>query len=114
MLALRQAVARRLRRGDTQVVIASVIWQEGIDLPEVRSVVNAAGGRSVIAALQRLGRGMRVAAGKNEVELWDFRDSGHRWLSRHTKERLAAYLSEGFEVNDDFGEKPLTPALLVG
>ncbi len=87
-----------LVRGDLDVLIASVIFNEGIDIPELRSVVIAAGGQSIIAALQRIGRGMRTAHGKDEFEVYDIYDSGNKWMEKHTKARLGAYRGEEFEV----------------
>lgn len=96
----RAGAIRRLRRGDIETLITSPIFEQGVDIPEVRSVVVAGGGRSVIRTLQRLGRGMRKTAEKDEMELWDFRDTGHRWLTKHSEERLGAYVSEGFETTE--------------
>jgi superfamily II DNA or RNA helicase len=94
----RQAQIRRLVKGQLDVLVCSVIFQEGVDIPELRSVVIASGGKSVIAALQRIGRGMRVSAGKDTFEVWDFRDVGHRWLARHTQQRIDAYENEGHAI----------------
>jgi len=105
----RKAAIRRLARGDADVLVASVVFNEGVDIPELRSVVVASGGKSVIAALQRIGRGMRVqkdAAGnvvKDEFQVFDYFDEGDRWLRRHSKARVKAYTSEGHEtVVEDF------------
>jgi superfamily II DNA or RNA helicase len=98
--AAREAARARLERGDTSVVVVNVVWQKGIDIPDLRSVVVACGGTSVIAALQRIGRGMRVTPGKTEFEVWDFLDEGNKWTHRHALSRRRAYLSEGFEVTE--------------
>lgn len=94
----RQAAVTRLERGDIDVIVASVVMNEGIDIPELRSVVMAAGGSSTIAALQRVGRGMRVVPGKTEFEVWDINDIGNKWTERHTAERLRAYRVEDYEA----------------
>ncbi len=94
----RKDAVKRLVRGDTEVLICSVIFQEGVDIPELRSVVVGSGGKSVIAALQRIGRGMRRAEGKDMFEVWDIADKGNKWLEKHTKTRLHAYTSEGHET----------------
>jgi superfamily II DNA or RNA helicase len=96
--ASRSGAIKRLRRGDTDVLVTSSIFDAGIDIPEVRAVVIAAGGKSVISALQRLGRGMRVTADKTDVELWDIDDRGNRWLADHSEQRLHTYTGEGFDV----------------
>lgn len=98
-LAARQAAARRLVRGDIDVLVCSVIFQEGIDLPELRSVIIASAGKSVIAALQRVGRGMRLAEDKNTFEVWDVADLGNSWLRRHANARKHAYQREGYSVS---------------
>jgi len=97
-LSSRQNAVKRLVRRDLDVLVCSVIFNEGVDIPELASVVVAAGGDSVISTLQRIGRGMRKAEGKNTFEVWDFEDLGNKWLERHSKERKRAYLRERFDV----------------
>jgi superfamily II DNA or RNA helicase len=98
-LQARKDAVRRLLRGDTEVLVSSVIFQEGVDIPELRSVVVASGGKSVIAALQRIGRGMRRSDGKDTFEVWDVADEGEAWLERHAKARRLAYQREKFQVS---------------
>ena len=97
-LEQRQASIKRLVRGDIDVLICSVIFQEGVDIPALQSVVIATGGASSIAAIQRVGRGMRMAEGKDSFTVWDVADRGHRWFEKHTKQRIRAYRREGYEV----------------
>lgn len=92
---------KRLERGHFDALLASVVLQEGVDIPDLRSVVVACGGASVIAALQRIGRGMRVAAGKSTFEVWDFADAGQNWMERHARARRLAYSREGFQVTEE-------------
>jgi superfamily II DNA or RNA helicase len=113
----RKDAVKRLVRGDTEVLICSVIFQEGVDIPELRSVVIGSGGKSVIAALQRIGRGMRRSEGKDTFEVWDIADKGNKWLEKHTQARLHAYTSEGHEtvVVSSLGtELKLGPVKAVG
>jgi superfamily II DNA or RNA helicase len=108
----RVAAIKRLERGDIDVLVCSVIFQEGVDIPALASVVIGSGGKSVIATLQRIGRGMRTDQGRKvEFEVWDLLDRGCRMLEKHAKARQAAYLAEGHEVvTDDL----LARQLLVG
>jgi late competence protein required for DNA uptake (superfamily II DNA/RNA helicase) len=105
----RRAAIERLVRSQSEVLVCNVIFQEGIDIPSLASVVVATGGASPVAAIQRIGRGMRVDAvtGKSTFEVWDFADqgcgcdgahTGCRWIERHARERAKAYRAEGFEV----------------
>lgn len=111
-LEARERAKRDLVSGRYDVLICSTIFQEGEDIPDLRSVVIGSGGKSVIAALQRIGRGMRKAEGKREFEVYDIADfgcacmngpagarhPGCKWLDRHTRERLKAYTGEGHET----------------
>ncbi len=94
----RQTLIKRLVRGELDFLVCSVVFQEGIDIPSLRSVIIAAAGQSVIAALQRIGRGMRAGAGKTTFEVWDLLDGGDKWMTRHAKKRFRAYTAEGHEV----------------
>ena len=96
--AKRDAAVRRLVTGDIDVLIVSVIFQEGTDIPDVRSVIVGSAGKSAIAAIQRVGRGMRIVEGKKEFYVYDVFDNGHRTLKKWSKERKAAYEAEGYEV----------------
>lgn len=94
----RRASIERLRRGEIDVILCSVVFQQGIDIPELRSLVNAGGGASVIATLQRLGRAMRVGDG-NEVYVFDVFDRGQPNLQKHSLDRRKAYEDEGHTVS---------------
>lgn len=97
--AQREQAIKNLQKGYIDVIVTSRIFQKGIDIPDLRSVVNCAGMRSVIAALQRLGRGMRTDQGrKMEFELWDVKINGDRFMHGHSLERIRAYKREGHEV----------------
>lgn len=113
---VRKAAVRRLVHGDTDVLICNVIFQMGIDIPELQSVIIASGGKSAIMALQDVGRGMRRHSHegkvtKTEFSVYDIADRGcgcpptrkHRgckWLEKHTRQRLKAYAIEKYEVTE--------------
>jgi hypothetical protein len=110
----RRAAVERLVRTDIDALVTNCIFQEGVDIPSLRSIVVASAGKSTIAAVQRVGRGMRVdaATGKDECEVWDVADLGcgctnddrqyaHfgcRLLERHMAARKKAYEAEGYKV----------------
>ena len=99
----RKSRVKALTRGALDVLVCSVVFQEGIDIPELRSVINASGSKSAIATLQRLGRGMRldraadgtVREGGDVFEMWDIMDDGNDWLETHSRARRHAYVTEG-------------------
>jgi superfamily II DNA or RNA helicase len=84
-----------LSRGDLDAVISTKVLQEGVDVPELRSIVVATAGRSAIDTLQRVGRGSRVTAGKRTFQVWDMLDAGDTWLASQAKDRMRAYDKEG-------------------
>lgn len=95
----REAAVKRLRYGEIDAIVCSVIFQEGVDIPELAAVVNGAGMLSTIATLQRMGRGMRSDHGRKETfEVWDIKDEGNRFMARHANGRLGAYRKRGHPV----------------
>lgn len=113
---VRDAAVERLVRGDTEVIVASVVFQEGLDAPNLASVIVASGGKSVIAALQRIGRGMRSDGGrKSHVDVVDVLDrGGHDSFEMHSRRRMNTYVREGYETvieQADGTTKPYAPRL---
>lgn len=94
----RSSHVKRLIQGGLDVLVCSVVFQEGVDIPSLRSVVVASGGKSDIATLQRVGRGMRVEEGKTEFEVYDVLDRGNRWTEGHARQRMRAFAREGYET----------------
>jgi superfamily II DNA or RNA helicase len=95
----RDRAVERLERGDIDTLICSTIFQQGRDIPSLRSVVVGSGGKSLIAALQRIGRGMRTDGGrKASFQVWDIADRGNQWREHHAKARVKAYRREGYDV----------------
>lgn len=97
-VAWRKSRIRDLERGALDAIVTSAVMQEGVDIPSVRTVVIAAGGKSTIAAIQRAGRGMRTAPGKATFTVIDIADSDCKPLERHARARAAAYRREGYEL----------------
>lgn len=85
-------------KGNYDVIIASPIFDEGVDVPAIKALIVADGGQSVRSVLQKIGRGLRQKEGENTLSVIDFADLTHRWLSKHALERLAIYEGEGFDV----------------
>lgn len=92
----RNKVKAALNENLLDVVIATTVWKEGVDIPTLGAVVNAAGGKSEIAVLQNIGRGTRAPKGKKEVTILDFFDNSHHYLVSHFGERMCLYFDEGW------------------
>lgn len=91
---------------NVQVLVATDIFSEGVDIPEISTVVLAGGGVSHISLLQRIGRGLRVHSSKNELHVYDFIDDTNGYLLAHSMERCNVYEEEGFETRLRCGAVP--------
>lgn len=95
---VRSESIEKLTNGDIKVLIASNIFNEGISINIIRVLINAAGGKSRIEVIQRLGRALRKDKGKDEAIVYDFYDLGQRITQKHSKERMNIYSKVGFPV----------------
>lgn len=91
----RKAAVDKLLNGTYKVLIASGIFNTGINIPPIRTVVNAAAGKSETEAIQRAGRVLRTshATGKTKGRLIDFYDDEPRYLRKHAKQRRLIYIT---------------------
>ena len=93
-LDTRNKVIGQFEKGKIGVLIASPIFDTGVDVPAIQSWVNAAGGRGWELVLQRLGRVLRKKEGDNRVFISDFIDTHSVYLMRHSMARLKYYRQE--------------------
>lgn len=107
------AALTKLKRGGVPTLVSTPILRQGIDIAEIKTVINAAGGKAVIDVIQKIGRGSRrnLANGETKDEFWvvDFDDrgcgclGGHKsceWFERHSRLRREAYRKYGYTVID--------------
>lgn len=94
----RDEIYRKFHSGELKLLIASSIYNDSVDVPGVEVLINAAGGKSLIATKQKLGRGLRNP-GDKLLTVIDFLDQHHPILARHSSRRKAAYSEEGFKIN---------------
>jgi len=97
-VAERQQALSQLDSDDPRVVVATNIFDEGVDVPALDVVILACGGKSHIKLLQRIGRGLRRKEGRNVMHVHDFIDDGNNYLLDHTEERMAVYEQENFQT----------------
>jgi superfamily II DNA or RNA helicase len=95
----RRRTTKDFKRGRLDVLVASTIFDEAVDIPNIRTLVLAGGGRSPIKAIQRVGRGMRRKEGRdNTLRVIDFLDRTHKYLLEHSLERLKIYERKGYTI----------------
>ena len=86
-----------LEKDGPSVIIGTIIFQTGIDIPELTHLVNARGLKSEIATVQALGRTLRKHKNKSQVYIYDFIDKAP-YLGKHSKLRVDAYKSLDFNI----------------
>lgn len=68
----RKQLAKDLREGTLHYLCVVDIFNEGVDIPEVDTVLFLRPTESLTIFLQQLGRGLRLSAGKTELTVLDF------------------------------------------
>ncbi len=74
----RAAALARLGRGELRVVFSVDLFNEGVDVPDVDTVLFLRPTESATVFLQQLGRGLRRADGKECLTVLDFIGNAHR------------------------------------
>jgi len=90
----RESLLKQYANREIDCLIGSSILDTGIDCPEIDAIVFASGGKSVVRTLQRIGRGMRIRPDKDKVYIVDFANFCHKWLTKHSLERIKTYKKE--------------------
>jgi superfamily II DNA or RNA helicase len=94
----RSEVKDMLINKDINVILASTIFDLGVDIPSLSALVLCGGGKSSIRALQRIGRVIRMYKNKKYAAIVDFYDQV-KFLKKHSMRRYSIYSSEpGFRV----------------
>lgn len=98
-MAKRKRGLTDMAAGRRPIVIATSIFDEGVDVPAISCLIVGRGGKAEHRSIQAVGRGMRPDEGKDRLIVVDFMDDFSRRLRRHARARLAAYEgTEGFMV----------------
>ena len=82
-----------MKNGDLDILIASKIFDQGVDIPELDALILAGSGKSSGRALQRIGRVIRTNPGKSRAIVVEFFDNC-KYLREHSIKRIGIYRSE--------------------
>lgn len=97
-LEKRIKVKENLLTKKSNLVLASSIFDIGVDISSLSALILTGGGKSSIRALQRIGRVIRKFPGKKFAAIVDFYDDV-KFLKTHSKKRHKIYSSEtGFKI----------------
>jgi superfamily II DNA or RNA helicase/SAM-dependent methyltransferase len=107
----RSQALQRLGDGRLQVIFSVDLFNEGVDLPSVDTILMLRPTESKILFLQQLGRGLRKAAGKTHVAVLDFVGNHRVFLDRV---KLLLSFARSHVSLDRFLDDPKPPALPAG
>jgi len=89
----RIAVKRDFENGELKCLIASSVFDIGINIPSLDALILAGGGKSTVRTLQRIGRVIRTCGNKKRAIVVDFIDNA-KYLDKHSAIRIAVYETE--------------------
>ena len=103
----RKQLAQQLRDGSIHYLCVVDIFNEGVDIPEIDTVLFLRPTESLTIFLQQLGRGLRLSVGKTELTVLDFVAQANkkyefanrfRALSLHPEKNIATQVKDGFTL----------------
>jgi superfamily II DNA or RNA helicase len=95
----RTEVLDKVRGGEIKILLATKIFDAGIDVPNLKYFISCSSGKSFVSTLQRIGRLLRVAENKNQCYILDIVDRESEYLYKQSQERIKYYKQEKFEVS---------------
>lgn len=102
---LRTDARKMLSRGEIKLIFVVDIYNEGVDIPEINTVLFLRPTESLTVFVQQLGRGLRLSEGKECLTVLDFVGQAHRNYSfeekfkaliGRTKHSVKHYVQNGF------------------
>ena len=106
----RRDAKQALMDGSLDWVVATSAWATGVDIPNLASIVNAAGGKAPIGLKQMAGRGIRLSEGKTAFTLYDLSLGDRRAQRARQKHYANGGLTDDIDTQDCFD--PLLARLL--
>ena len=101
----RQEAKARLVNGEIKMIFVVDLYNEGVDIPQVNTILFLRPTESLTVFLQQLGRGLRLAEGKDCLTVLDFIGQAHkdynfqekfRAMVGKTKHSVQHYVENGF------------------
>lgn len=94
----RKAAVDEVIAGKCKLLLASSIFDIGVDIPNLSGLVLAGSGKSSVRAIQRIGRAIRPYPNKTIAAILEFDDKA-KYLKEHAEVRKKIYRSEpGFII----------------
>lgn len=94
----RQLNFNNFKNGTLNILIGTMsIFGEGIDLPNLEIIINAAANKASVPSIQILGRVLRKSDGKTGATYFDFMDHS-KFLKVATDSRIKTFKEQGHEI----------------
>ncbi|MCY6369409.1 DUF3427 domain-containing protein [Clostridium ganghwense] len=84
---VRNSAKQRLIKGEIKFIFVVDIYNEGVDIPEINTILFLRPTESVTIFLQQLGRGLRLSEGKECLTVLDFIGQAHKKYNYENKLR---------------------------
>lgn len=103
----RREIIDRFRNGETKILIATSLADEGLDVPVASVLILAAPSKNKGKAEQRTGRVMRTFSDKADGLVYDLYEIQHPLLRNQAMQRVKRYEDLGYKISteDYFSEK---------
>lgn len=104
---LRNDISRKLINGNIKIIFTVDLFNEGVDIPQINTVLFLRPTESLTVFLQQLGRGLRICEGKDCLTVLDFIGQSNknynfadkfRALIGKTKNSVETYVKDGFNM----------------
>ena len=101
----RERVRQLVEKENDSIIVASYgTFSTGVNIKRLHNIVFASPYKSQIKVLQSIGRGLRTAADKKQLNLFDISDDlvyngSTNYTMKHMMERIQIYNSEGFDYD---------------
>jgi superfamily II DNA or RNA helicase len=105
----RQNAKKRLASSEIKFIFSVDLYNEGVDIPEVNTVLFLRPTESLTIFLQQLGRGLRVFPGKEELTVLDFIGQANKQYSFERKFQVlieGGYKSVADQIENGFSSLP--------
>ena len=104
-IEIRKNAAKDLINGNIKVIFTVDLFNEGVDIPEINTILFLRPTESLTIFLQQLGRGLRISEGKECLTVLDFigqSNKNYRFADKYraligkTKKSVESYVKDGF------------------
>jgi superfamily II DNA or RNA helicase len=112
----RTILREQLTRGDINILFVVDIFNEGVDIPDIDTIVFLRPTESLTIFLQQLGRGLRLSEGKECLTVLDFVGNAHAAYDFASKFRALvgkSHVSTIDEVEQNFPHLPLGCSIIL-